>query len=479
MINRISIECFKAFGLPVEFVLDSGKNMLAYGENGSGKSSLFEALRLFFYQDRMLEALHKEGEAEEVFAANKQNFLRAYNNATMGVDFTIKVNNQDRSAFPINKHACYMLDNEDVHIGDQIQVKCFLSSLSLPSIDIDMFWRDSGEDLIKNINKAIKDDFKEVFSVEIADSYSALKIVDPNRGVSPENGYRRYLNEAKLHLLALLLFFETVKLHRISLDDRIDKVVVLDDIVTSLDATNRIFLVNYLIRYFGNEQIILLTHNVSFFNLIYLRVGNKVDQDAERWVQYNICEVGDNTEVYAYNLLEKTEAILHDYNALARRNPAAAADQAGNRIRKRFEAILHDYSKLLLVDQFEDANKILARLIDKHKPVYVKIVNNKAYGTCELLDEIIPILNAATSDSEKVSEVKTCIESYQMLTEVKKIAEHLKEMKMFQKVVLHQLSHSTGSRPTFTDKEIRHSIDLLKIIESLVNKIKADNAYGI
>lgn len=198
---------------------------------------------------------------------------------------------------------------------------------------------------------------------------------------------------------------------------------------------------------------------------------------------YNICEVGDNTDAYAYDLVDNSAKILSDYNTLSTTDPATAADQAGNKIRKRFEAVLYEYAKLILIDQFEDANKVLARLIDKRKPVFVKIVKNgsitEAYGANELLDEIIPILNAAKSSSDKVSEVKTCIDAYQKLTEVKKIAAYLKEMKMFQKVVLHQLSHGTGTRPTFTDKEIRQSIDLLKKFEFLVNKIKDDNAYGM
>lgn len=479
MINKISLESFKAFGLPVDFFLDSGKNMLAYGENGSGKSSLFEALRLFFYQDKMLDSLHKEGEADEVFAANKQSFLRAYNNATLGVDFTIKVNDQDRTAFPLYKHACYMLGNEDVHIGNQIQVKEYIKGLSLPTIDIEKFWKENGDDLINNINKAIVDDFKERFKVEIADGYSTLKIVDSNRSVSPESDYRRYLNEAKLHLVALLLFFETVKLHKATLGDKIDKVVVLDDIVTSLDATNRIFLVNYLVRDFAKEQIILLTHNVSFFNLVYLRVGNKVDQNAEKWVLYNICEIGDNTDAYSSELVESSGKILSEYNALAKKDPATAANQAGNKIRKRFEAVLYEYAKLIQIGQFEDVNMILARLIDKHKPIYVKCVKKKVYGTYELLDEIHTIINSRKNSSNKVSEVKSCINSYQKFTELKKIAVYLREMKMFQKVVLHQLSHSTGARPTFSDKEILQSIDLLKKIEILVDQFKADNVHGM
>ena len=48
-IKTLSLTDFRAFPgpAPTTFELD-GKNLLVYGENGSGKSSLFHALRGFF-----------------------------------------------------------------------------------------------------------------------------------------------------------------------------------------------------------------------------------------------------------------------------------------------------------------------------------------------------------------------------------------------------------------------------------------------
>lgn len=485
-INKIYLESFKAFGVPAEFRLEDdkgnhGKNLLAYGENGSGKSSLFEALRLFFYQDRMLESLKKEGAAEEVFEANKRNFLRDYNNRTIGVDFTLKINNQERAAFPLKSVACYLLGNEDVYLADKVQIIPWLQDRFMPAFDVNGFWRDKGEDLIKNVNKAIKDDFKERFTIASADSYTTLKIDDPTRGISPEKEYRRFLNEAKLHLVALLLFFETVKLHKSTQGDKIHKVVVLDDIVTSLDATNRIFLVNYLARDFDDCQVILLTHNVSFFNLVNLRVGNKVDQNADKWVMYNICEMGDNTEVICFDDTDNAAKIKDEYTTTAKTNPVLAADVAGNKIRKRFEAVMYEYAKLIQMNQFEDANVILARLIDKHKPVFLKQKSKKEMlWSNDLLDEIVNVLGSTQSYADKVTTIRDSITAYKHnYSDMKKMVDLLKEMKMFQKVVLHQLSHGTGARPTFTQTEIEHCLTLLSRFELMVNKFRNENVYGI
>lgn len=50
--NKLYLKNFKAFFNPVEIDFDS-KNALIYGENGSGKSSIYEAIRLWFYTNKI------------------------------------------------------------------------------------------------------------------------------------------------------------------------------------------------------------------------------------------------------------------------------------------------------------------------------------------------------------------------------------------------------------------------------------------
>lgn len=47
-ITRIRLQSFRAFDEPFELDLEGGKNLLLHGENGSGKSSIYQALKYFF-----------------------------------------------------------------------------------------------------------------------------------------------------------------------------------------------------------------------------------------------------------------------------------------------------------------------------------------------------------------------------------------------------------------------------------------------
>ena len=54
--DKIELRNFKIFNN--RFTLDTtGKNMLVYGENGAGKSSIYEAIEMFFFHDGKTERI--------------------------------------------------------------------------------------------------------------------------------------------------------------------------------------------------------------------------------------------------------------------------------------------------------------------------------------------------------------------------------------------------------------------------------------
>jgi predicted ATP-dependent endonuclease of OLD family len=51
--KKIKLKNFKAFESEIELKNPQAKNILLFGENGSGKSSIYEALRYVFYQEEI------------------------------------------------------------------------------------------------------------------------------------------------------------------------------------------------------------------------------------------------------------------------------------------------------------------------------------------------------------------------------------------------------------------------------------------
>jgi hypothetical protein len=79
---------------------------------------------------------------------------------------------------------------------------------------------------------------------------------------------RKYLSESHLNSLGLVFFLASAKLFNKS-----SRFLVLDDIVTSLDSAHRRRLLRLLKQFFSDWQIILLTHEAFWFEMIKKELG--------------------------------------------------------------------------------------------------------------------------------------------------------------------------------------------------------------
>ena len=79
--------------------------------------------------------------------------------------------------------------------------------------------------------------------------------------------------------MVLLLLFESMKIQKVDLKKNI---LVLDDFITSLDVANRTFMVKYLFDRFEGFQVVLLTHNIYFYNLV-MHMINTYYVTSELW----------------------------------------------------------------------------------------------------------------------------------------------------------------------------------------------------
>lgn len=84
---------------------------------------------------------------------------------------------------------------------------------------------------------------------------------------------RKYLSESHLNSLGIALFLASIKLF-----NRRSRYFVLDDVVTSFDINHRLRLLSLLKENFPDHQIIILTHEPEWFEMI------KKDMPAAEWL---------------------------------------------------------------------------------------------------------------------------------------------------------------------------------------------------
>ena len=88
-----------------------------------------------------------------------------------------------------------------------------------------------------------------------------------------------FLNEAKLTTFALSIRFAIFDKKTINPDS--PKLLVLDDLLISLDMSNRDIVLEIILNEFQNTQLLILTHDKAFFNLTKRRI--ELDLNPEDW----------------------------------------------------------------------------------------------------------------------------------------------------------------------------------------------------
>ena len=402
-ITKIEIENFRAF--PRTYQIDlykAGKNLLVYGENGSGKSSLYLALKLF------LES------GEDAFT-----IFENYQNIFMTDDGHIKLHLR---ANPEANECIYewsrtVRETEDELISDASKAKGFLDYKALlethylhrenDTVDVfDLLIKNLLANVINDVTgRSIAEDWEhilealpsrrdatkqiatlegqlEVFNRELTSRLAELQTLASEilckfeynvaldfdfQGISynryikmldnqlirltveffdkdlPE--HHRFLNEAKLSAIALAIYFAALLIQ----PDSTLKILALDDVLIGLDMSNRLPVLDILNEYFSDYQIFLMTYDKAWYEIVKQRTEEKDWKYAEFYFsQTDEYEMPVYVENRAY--LEKAQEYLdtNDYKACA------------IYLRTAFETIIKKYcgDKRLPVKYRWDPNKL-------------------------------------------------------------------------------------------------------------------------
>ncbi|QTA87476.1 AAA family ATPase [Desulfonema magnum] len=318
-IRTIELKNYRAF-YGTHTISVQGKSMLIYGENGSGKSSLYKALEDFFAAGNQPKSI-----AANIFDGNSP-----YVRVIMDTDQTFIYQNDSISPMPsqnfltdTHRHnpfftykrllRVYLAENEAkrpdlfsilietilpyhknsktnqtfgedwIEINNALQLKAStkkykqVTNTTLPNFNngLEEFLRDLADKTNDWLNRYFNHHVTLTFekpslSIQKTGSKKVLAgkeitITPTYFGESVTSRYEDFLNEARLSALALCMYLSSLK---IIPEPENYKMLFLDDIFIGLDMSNRIPLLRILKDNFADFQIFLTTYDRAWFELM-------------------------------------------------------------------------------------------------------------------------------------------------------------------------------------------------------------------
>ena len=375
-ITNIEIKNFRAFPRTYRVNLhNAGKNLLVYGENGSGKSSLYLALKLF------LESGGDTDSNKDTDFANYQNIfggdpghvklcLRADPESKTEVyewSQRVKGETNDELIAEASRTKGFLdykallethylhRENDTVNLFDLL-VKVLLVNTVNPLTERSLAnaWNDiqppfprrnaktqiaALEERIDVFNDELTHRLRELrpkvseilsrFGYKVRIDLDCQGVTYNQNEKTLENqeiflkveffdtdilSHHRFLNEAKLSAIAITIYLSSILLQ----PDSELKILALDDVLIGLDMSNRLPVLDILNDYFPDHQIFLTTYDKAWYEIVKQRTSQKDWKYAEFYFsQTDEYELPIYAEDKTY--LEKAREYLdaNDYKACA------------------------------------------------------------------------------------------------------------------------------------------------------------------
>jgi len=485
-ITDIKITNYRAFYGEHNIQLDKhGKNLMLYGENGSGKSSLFTAMKDFF-----LASVKKLDEVEVNI------FLPVSKKNTAKIEVTVKEkpDSTKSTVFELNGVQKEIVSADKILISDANKIKGFFDYRNLlkthlnHKAQVDLFEiivsevlyhsinRFSGKEIGKEWDAIVDDTFnktqtkrvqeatknylkdkfnpglKEILQSIESDTNTFLKYFGINLNVKldfnkveyfgrrmlkgqninlkidfftkhiPKHQY--FLNEARLTALAISLYLASIKVNPTK---GALKILVLDDLLIGLDMSNRLPLLEILKNHFVDVkeddrfQIIMTSYDKVWYELVKSYFGE------EQW---------KFVEVYSKRLNDddfEIPIIKHDNGYLDRAKYYLTE--------KDFKA-----SAVYIRTEFE---RLVKTICDKQR---------------------IPVAYKKNQKEVTSDDFWTAIESQTNLDPAL-----VKEIKIHRGIVMNPFCHYDLEKPEF-EKELKDTITSIEKLKGEIGNIKKDKS---
>ena len=321
----------------------------------------------------------------------------------------------------------------------------------------------------RDINKFLEENFKLNLNIKLAkksdyffnelaklDDFQAIKYNLDISENSPKYNHLKFLNEAKISSINFA-FYLSIILSYAELDEL--KILVLDDLLISLDMSNRDTVLDILLKYFPNYQIIILTHDRAFFEMAKQKFNYK---SQNKWKYFEMyADKNCDTDMEFPFIKEYGTKYSHINKAkehFDNKDYPACANYLRKEVEKQFDKYLEVSNldkKIKLAKLKENYNIILK--IEKDLKQLVKIL--KQFQYCEKMPQTIQAQKCKEFSEQVVKTIEKMeeyIKKFNSLIEYDNIHVYLKN-------ILHPQSHNDITKPLYK-KELEK---VIKIIEEL------------
>ena len=367
-ITDIEIKNFKAFYGAYRIDLrKSGKNLLIYGENGSGKSSLYFALKLFLESGGNLS--HRFENDQNIFITDVGYIklgLRASRSSRLETyEWSESVRETEDELIIEASRAKGFLDYKDllethyvhresntVNVFNLLVETLLANTVNIEGRSLADDWADiqppyprrnaisqiaTLERLVENFNNELANRLAELqpkvseilgkfeHNVAINFDFPGVKYDDKTKKLDNQQilltvdlfdrnipRHHLFLNEARLSAIAIAIYFSAILIQ----PESDLKVLTLDDVLIGLDMSNRLPVLDILDEYFPEHQIFLTTYDKAWYEIVKQRTSDAEWEYAEFYTsESNEHEIPIHVQDKPY--LEKAKAYFkaNDYKA--------------------------------------------------------------------------------------------------------------------------------------------------------------------
>lgn len=424
-ISTIKLRNFK-FHNKTEIILDT-KNLLVYGENGSGKSSLFLALEslysIYFDNNLINESEYKSYSNRNTNKQAVWQVSHAQNKVTIARNkiYTSNINYLSKQTSHFLNHEFLNLILNETHTNDfyafieKYLYKNFYifdhlyetleSITSITETNAGLLTQKLNDTLDKSLKKVeklanvnlykyfkenleIKFEVEDKFRVDF-DNQANMFLHKPKiiiRINSLKNIKNNY-NEARVKIISIALYFALIRLNDMKSTNNTFKLLLLDDILLSLDMSNRNTILDYIFEKFHSYQILIFTHDIFFYELVRRKINHL--NKSNNWLLKNIFAREVHGGFSEPIIFAREDDYLSEAEKFLQENKL---EQCGNNIRKELEKIFSIASMDFVIGRKEELQTLMNNFQNADTKRYYKNSNqilNKIYFHLNTMNKIL------------------------------------------------------------------------------------------